>query len=111
LRTGKLRAATQQERLTKRSPVGFNPSADCPRFKQFLVEIFDGDSALMGYVRYWTGLRLRSTDTTDATNTHSQELSYPTDSIEESQKWGSVASVTSDGEELPSLAEFAAPLG
>lgn len=59
-----------------------------------------------GSVRYWTGLRLRPVDTTDATDPHSQKLSYRESSIEKSPKEGLVVSVTS-ASELPSLAKFA----
>ena len=58
LRTGKLRAATQQDHITKASPVVFNPHANCPRFKTFLAEVFDGDSELMEYVQKAVGYTL-----------------------------------------------------
>lgn len=50
LRTGKLRAETQQDRITKHSPVEYDPSAECPRWLVFLCEIFSFDSKLVDYV-------------------------------------------------------------
>jgi putative DNA primase/helicase len=34
------RAARKEDMMTKSSPVAYDPSADCPRFKQFLQEMF-----------------------------------------------------------------------
>jgi putative DNA primase/helicase len=58
LRTGKLRTATQKDRITKFSPVAVDPSAKCPRFKQFLQEVFDGDSELIRFVQKAAGYTL-----------------------------------------------------
>jgi putative DNA primase/helicase len=58
LRSGTLRQATQQDRSTKFSPVVFDRDADCPRFKQFLTEVFDGDSELTEYVQKAVGYSL-----------------------------------------------------
>jgi putative DNA primase/helicase len=58
LRTGKLRTATQQDRITKFSPVVFDPAAKCPRFQQFLIEIFGGDSDLIRFVQKVVGYSL-----------------------------------------------------
>jgi putative DNA primase/helicase len=55
LKTGKLREATQKDRITRFSPVTFDPSATCPRFEQFLAEIFDGDMALVDYMQRMVG--------------------------------------------------------
>lgn len=58
LRSGTVRAATQQDRITKFSSVAFNSNADCPRFKQFLAEIFDGDTELTAYLQKVVGYTL-----------------------------------------------------
>lgn len=51
LRTGKLRAAKPEDRITLRTAVPFEPSAKCPRFEQFVCEIFLDDVELIGYVK------------------------------------------------------------
>lgn len=56
LRTGDLRPHRREDLLTKLAPVAFDPAATCPRFEQFLREVFiDGqgnpDPALIGYVQ------------------------------------------------------------
>jgi len=58
LRTGKLRTATQQDLITKFSPVAYDPNAKCPRFEQFLKEVFDGDPELISYVQKAAGYTL-----------------------------------------------------
>ncbi len=58
LKSGMPHQATQQDRITKFSPVVFDRNADCPRFKQFLSEVFDGDSELTEYVRKAVGYSL-----------------------------------------------------
>lgn len=58
LRTGKLRQGTQQDRITKFSPVVFDDKATCPRFEQFMDEAFDGDTELIGYVQRAGGYTL-----------------------------------------------------
>jgi putative DNA primase/helicase len=58
LRAGKLRPATQQDRITKCSQVTFNHLADCPRFKSFLAEVFGNDFPLIEYVQKAVGYTL-----------------------------------------------------
>ena len=58
LRTGKLREATQQDRITKFSPVRYDAAAKCPRFEQFLEEVFDGDQQLIRFVQKAAGYSL-----------------------------------------------------
>lgn len=58
LRTGKFRAGTQTDRITKFSPVSFDPSAKCPRWEQFVSEIFGGDEKTTGYVQQAIGYTL-----------------------------------------------------
>jgi putative DNA primase/helicase len=58
LRTGKFRKMTQQDRMTKFSPVAFDAAAKCPRFDKFLSEIFDGNNDLVCYVQSVVGYSL-----------------------------------------------------
>lgn len=41
LRTGELRQHRRENLLMKVAPVEYDPQADCPRFKQFLAEVFE----------------------------------------------------------------------
>jgi putative DNA primase/helicase len=58
LHTGKLRSAIQHDRMTKFSPVIFDAAARCPRWEQFLNEIFESDSELIGYLQTVVGYTL-----------------------------------------------------
>jgi putative DNA primase/helicase len=58
LRNGTLRPATQQDRITKFSPVAFDANAKCPRWVQFLEEVFGADDALKRYVQKVVGYSL-----------------------------------------------------
>lgn len=58
LLTGKLREATQEDRITNLSPVAFNPSAKCPRFEGFLSQIFNGDQELIRFIQKAIGYSL-----------------------------------------------------
>ncbi|MGD0908702.1 MAG: phage/plasmid primase, P4 family [Candidatus Acidiferrales bacterium] len=58
LRTGTLRPATQQDRITKFSPVAFDPNAKCPRFELYLEETFGADADLKSYVQKAVGYSL-----------------------------------------------------
>jgi len=58
LRSGTLHPATQQDRITKFSPVAYDPGAQCPRFEQFLNEVFDGDLELIRYIQKAVGYSL-----------------------------------------------------
>jgi putative DNA primase/helicase len=55
LRTGKLRDERPEDRITKHSPIPFDPTAKCPRFEQFLIEIFENDEALVDYLQRTLG--------------------------------------------------------
>ena len=50
LRTGEFRPGRQDERLSMRCGVAYDAAAECPRFQQFIGEIFDGDPALEEYL-------------------------------------------------------------
>ena len=49
LRTGKLRAHSSGDYMTKITAVG--PGGDCPRFKQFLIEVMAGDEEKVAFVQ------------------------------------------------------------
>lgn len=58
LRTGQLRQVTQQDRITKFSSVKYDPEAKCPRWEQFLSEIFGGNHGVVRYVQKAAGYTL-----------------------------------------------------
>ncbi len=58
LATGRFRVATQADLITKLSPVMFYANAACPRFEQFLEEIFDGDRERIHYIQKAIGYTL-----------------------------------------------------
>ena len=41
-RTGELQPHRREDLITKLAPVEYDPNATCPRFLEFLDEIFDG---------------------------------------------------------------------
>ena len=51
LRTGDLLAHNPEHRLTMLAPTEYHPEATCPRWDQFLSEIFGGDEELIEYAR------------------------------------------------------------
>jgi P4 family phage/plasmid primase-like protien len=51
LRTGQLRPHCQTDLISKITGVAYDPSADCPRWKGVLLDIFDGDHELVDYVQ------------------------------------------------------------
>ena len=58
LRTGELRDGHQSDAITRHSPVEFNPDAACPRWQQFLAEIFENDDDLIAYIQQMVGYSL-----------------------------------------------------
>lgn len=58
LSTGAARPASQADYLTMAAGVAYDPEADCPRWKQFLSEIFNGDKELISYVQRAVGYSL-----------------------------------------------------
>jgi putative DNA primase/helicase len=58
LRTGTLRPGRQADLVTKSVGFDFDPDAPCPRWDRFLLEIFDGDTALVGFLRRAVGYSL-----------------------------------------------------
>jgi P4 family phage/plasmid primase-like protien len=55
LRTGTLRPHAAADLITKLAPVAYNPAAQCPRFKRFLSEIFQGNQAVVEFLQRWYG--------------------------------------------------------
>ncbi len=55
LRTGELRPGQQNDMLTLSTGIAYNPDAPCPRWAQFLQEIFQGDNALIGFIQRAAG--------------------------------------------------------
>lgn len=51
LRNGDLATHNPAHRLTICTPYGYNPAMPCPTWDRFLVETFDGDDELRGYVQ------------------------------------------------------------
>ena len=58
LQTCSLRAGRPEDRLTRWLPHVYAPDADCPRWRRFLQEIFDGDTAVIEYVQRAIGYSL-----------------------------------------------------
>ncbi len=54
LRTGRLRAGRPEDMISRSTSVAYDPAAECPRWLQFLGEVFDGDEELVS----WYGLLL-----------------------------------------------------
>lgn len=57
LRTGVLRPGRQADRVTMSTGVPFDPTATCPRWERFVLEVF-GDNDLAGFVRRAIGYSL-----------------------------------------------------
>lgn len=55
IRTGELREHRREDYITKLSPVKFDPHATCPRWLQFLDEVFNSDLALIDYFQWAAG--------------------------------------------------------
>jgi len=58
LRTGTLRNALPDDRITLNTEIDYNPDATAPRWEQFLSEIFDGDDELVGFIQRAVGYTL-----------------------------------------------------
>jgi putative DNA primase/helicase len=64
LRTGALRKGKPSDRITLHTIVPFDPWAQCPRWTQFLNEIFPGDAELIAFIQRAIGYSLTG-DTTE----------------------------------------------
>jgi putative DNA primase/helicase len=58
LRTGRLRDAKPEDRVTLYSPVAFDGDAKCPRFQQFILQVCNGDTELVGFIQRAVGYAL-----------------------------------------------------
>lgn len=58
LETGVLNPHNHQDLLTKQIPVNYSQSAGCPRWEQFLNEVFAGDEGLIDFVHKAVGYSL-----------------------------------------------------
>jgi putative DNA primase/helicase len=58
LRSGKLREGRPSDKITLHSNIEFDPNAQCPRWGQFLFEIFAGDTELIEFVQRAVGYSL-----------------------------------------------------
>lgn len=58
LRTGELIAPHPDQLITKRADVTYYPDAPCPRWMQFLKEVFQGDEGLIEYIQRCIGYSL-----------------------------------------------------
>ena len=58
LREGTLRDGLPEDRITLHSDVAFDPEAKCPRWLQFLDEVFKGDVDLIDFIQRATGYSL-----------------------------------------------------
>lgn len=51
LRTKQLRPHSQDDLITKVSPVAYDPNAACPTWERIIMEIFNGDNDMVDYVQ------------------------------------------------------------
>lgn len=58
LRTGELREAAPDDRITRIAAITPAPAAHCPRWSTFLEESTGGDADLCRFLRQWAGLNL-----------------------------------------------------
>ena len=58
LRTGMIRSGHPDDRLTMQVPVQYNVKAECPRWQQFLHQVFQRDGELIGFVQRALGYSL-----------------------------------------------------
>jgi putative DNA primase/helicase len=58
LRTGELREGRRDDWITQQAGTPYDPAAACPRWMQFLDEVFEGDVALIDYVHRALGYSL-----------------------------------------------------
>ena len=58
LTTGTLRPGKQEDLITLGVPIAFDPAAKAPRWEQYLLEVFDGDEELVGFIQRAVGYSL-----------------------------------------------------
>jgi P4 family phage/plasmid primase-like protien len=55
LRTGEARDYERNDLISKISPIYYDPTADCPRWKQFMLEIMEGDPTKVDFLQTAAG--------------------------------------------------------
>ncbi|SMF39957.1 phage/plasmid primase, P4 family [Pseudogulbenkiania subflava] len=58
LRTGTLLRASPEMRISRQAGAAFNQGAQCPRWLNFLHDVFEGDEAVLGFVQRAVGYTL-----------------------------------------------------
>lgn len=58
LRTGELQEPKRDDYITKSLGTHYDPSADCPRWKQFMEEVFDGNQEIISFIQRALGYTL-----------------------------------------------------
>ena len=58
LRTGELRAALPDDRITMNTELDYDAAATAPRWEQFLAEVFEDDDELIGFIQRAVGYTL-----------------------------------------------------
>ncbi len=58
LKTGKLRDGERSDRITLQTTTTYDASATCPAWENFLREVFEGDTDIIGYIRRALGYSL-----------------------------------------------------
>jgi len=58
LQTGELKPHDRADLITKLAPVDYHRDAVCPRWEQFLLEVFADDLGLIGFVQRFIGMSL-----------------------------------------------------
>jgi putative DNA primase/helicase len=58
LETGKLRKSRREDFITQISPIHYDPTAQCPRWKSFVSEMFAGNEDLIPFLQTYAGYTL-----------------------------------------------------
>ena len=58
LRTGELRAHRREDLITTRSPIVYDPDAQCPRWERFIAEVFEPNPDAAVFVQRFAGYSL-----------------------------------------------------
>lgn len=55
LETGEMRPPDPRDFITASAPTAYDPKAECPRFEQFISEIFEDRADIVAFVKRWLG--------------------------------------------------------
>lgn len=58
LKAGTLRPGRPADRITRSTTAGFDPLASCPRWEQFIADVFDHDESMMRFIHRALGYSL-----------------------------------------------------